>query len=1211
MRRAIWASGEPVFGPPHAGSPINPASQQADGLYIHFPFWDSQDGRLPYAFRDPLSDLWGISGCGAGTLAIAQDPITGYWLPSFPGTGQGNTSVYIGISKANNTVAAFAYSNDTNFGEITTPISISIWFKVTAFTNTNAVLTAQHIPTYTDPYLNFRLMSNSDGSVDFELCTGGVGTYSKVSSPASIVTTGVWCHAVGTYDGTTMKIAVNGKVRNTATAGTTGKMRIGSNSWSVGANPQLLFGSQTFNGLIMDLRVYSRVVGDYMIADMYNNRWGLWQEDQRAGLKAGAVLSPTATSTINLSGSAFSGANARSSLNLSVMAMANQSFSKSATNDLILSARTHTQNVPESATGTLNLSVSANAIRTWVKSAASTINLSPTSSGRNTILRVSAITHMNLGGGESGGSDFVESLTSRINVVATSSGRSDKVSVSAINTLNLSASSYRTGVDYAVYASSDLFLGVVSTGGRAYSASATNSFIVSASATSNSLARSTLNLSVTANAFREVGPATSTLSLSVTASASVELPDNGNSINKAYYTGLSTEFPVHFAETPDGLLLIANGIDPVLRWDGISRSFYPAGMIAPSTALTLGSSGSGTLSGTYTAYVRFIDAQGNVSNLSPISNEISISGKGQINYTDVPVPTEGRVTGRQILRNTSGQATTYYVDIDTTDLVSTSFSSTRSDSDLAAQESVPLIDSDSNIIANLYAPPPSYRSVVASHLNRMFLAADVEYKTGMVQVTKGSTTVRGVGTRWPDTLAGRELFVVSATKTYSIASVDVVNQTLTLESTYTDESDLFGVYAIRAPLALRKLIYYSESGLPEAWPVTNTISIQEDGDDITGLFVRGSYLFIVEKRHTYKFTFQDDPATDGFVFPSAQRGSINQRCIVNVEDATYMLDEWGVHRISADESSESVSAAIQTLFRPGYNDAQTINWSADTRLWHAAHSPTQDTVRWFVSMSGSREPRHAICFNYRQDRWWVEEYTCKVTGSTVASIGHRRSIVGADTRRILAIETGTLDGVSQNVGTTYGYVTSSGQASITKAGAEFIAPGIVNAPVWISQGAGVGQGRRVVEIDGETLILDRPWAIRPDTTSFFQVGGIHWTWKSGWFRYLDGEETNNRSMDLGFQTLDNDAFASMQMYIDYSSSPRVWSINRSSDGVVTTKGSSDVSLRLSQDQGYVVFRYDGHSEQYARGDSVVSLRIQGVQGVDQTIIYYVRVNGVQ
>ncbi len=67
------------------------------------------------------------------------------------------------------------------------------------------------------------------------------------------------------------------------------------------------------------------------------------------------------------------------------------------------------------------------------------------------------------------------------------------------------------------------------------------------------------------------------------------------------------------------------------------------------------------------------------------------AGVDMIEYTDVPVPTDPKVVRKQILRNTDGQFTTFYVDVDTTDLAGTSFSTDNTDEDLGFTTGIPLL----------------------------------------------------------------------------------------------------------------------------------------------------------------------------------------------------------------------------------------------------------------------------------------------------------------------------------------------------------------------------------------------------------------------------------------------------------------------------------------------------------------------------------------
>src|SRR5690349_10819586 len=72
--------------------------------------------------------------------------------------------------------------------------------------------------------------------------------------------------------------------------------------------------------------------------------------------------------------------------------------------------------------------------------------------------------------------------------------------------------------------------------------------------------------------------------------------------------------------------MVANGFQPMLRWDSLTSQAEPAGVLPPTAAPSLSSSGVGAIVGTYFAFLRFVDRFGNLSNLSPISASFTASG---------------------------------------------------------------------------------------------------------------------------------------------------------------------------------------------------------------------------------------------------------------------------------------------------------------------------------------------------------------------------------------------------------------------------------------------------------------------------------------------------------------------------------------------------------------------------------------------------------
>ncbi len=543
------------------------------------------------------------------------------------------------------------------------------------------------------------------------------------------------------------------------------------------------------------------------------------------------------------------------------------------------------------------------------------------------------------------------------------------------------------------------------------------------------------------------------------------------------------------------------------------------------------------------------------------------------------------------------------------DLTSTTLVSTQNDAELLAGEPVPIFDDLGDAVANAHGFPPSWKSAVVAHLGRMFASAEVPYADGHVEVTSGSNQVQGIGTAWPANFQGRCLYVPGAPVFYFIDTVDTANQVLTLLGPYEGPTDLFAFYAIRAAPGERRLVYYTPAGEVEAWPATYALQIQEDGDDITGLMTMGSFLYILEREHIYRFTFKDDPATDGAVFLSSQRGCLNQRMWVHAEDVVYMMDEQGIHAFTGGQA-EPISQSIQDLFRDDTDSPLRIDWNADQTLWSASYSEVHATIRWFVAMTGTRYPRHALCYNYREQRWWIEEYHRPICSSARARIGVVRLLAGVDHREVLALDVGYTDGPRDPTGTLRGTVTSATSVSITDSNANFT-DDMENCAVFFVAGRGKGQWRRIVEVESPTrLNVIYPWLVTPDASTGYVVGGIDWRWRGGWFRYTDEtEQANTRDIEMVYApqaagTMD------LQLFYNHDVSPRPWSASR--DGTATvTAGDPLVSVDLTSQEGLALLRLDGHREGAATGDRYVSPELMGVQVEEPVRIYRLTVNGAE
>ncbi len=473
-------------------------------------------------------------------------------------------------------------------------------------------------------------------------------------------------------------------------------------------------------------------------------------------------------------------------------------------------------------------------------------------------------------------------------------------------------------------------------------------------------------------------------------------------------------------------------------------------------------------------------------------------------------------------------------------------------------------------------------------------------------------------------MAGRMIYVKGASRPYGVSSINSSTQVISLTSTYTEPSNPFATYYIRSSPQERKMLQWSEADLPEAWPPWNALPLPENNDEITGLFVKGTYLYIAEHRHIWRFQFSDDPATTGHAFLSLdQRGAISQRCIVQGDDQVFLMDESGFYAFDGGSNIEPIGDDVQTVFyEDGLTSTFEIDWSADTTLWHASLDPVRTIVRWFCSVVGQKPMTTAYCYNYRTKRWWVEQYPVQITSSTTGTLsqapnvgipaGARRPLVGAEARMVLVLGESSLDLV-EDTGTLRGIVASATTISLTDPLASF-AGNLGGAPIVIvsSTVGATGQTRIISTVVGQTVTVVVPWNPIPAVGDIYQIGGIPWEWKSGWMDIEDEEQDTIRDLVVAYQPLENQGQMSIQIFLDHQTSPYVWAMDTNRDGVATYAGQPDVYVDMTASNvlpGYRVFRQMRHSERYAYSDRFIQIRLSGVTNTEVVRVYQFSIRG--
>jgi len=707
----------------------------------------------------------------------------------------------------------------------------------------------------------------------------------------------------------------------------------------------------------------------------------------------------------------------------------------------------------------------------------------------------------------------------------------------------------------------------------------------------------------------------------ITVSDQLEFQDSDRLRTPAILSGIPNNFPASFARATNGYVYIANGLNPVVKWDGVGVSTVEVGVPAPDSAMTIRGGKTGPISGIYSAYCRFVDEDGNVSNLSPISNTIEVTDVRRIIYKNIPVPDPGdtKIKSKQILRNTNGQATTYYVDIELRNLAVRSKYSTNTDDQLRALEAVPFFDTNNRDIVGRHGIPRDDKPLLAYFNNRLFAAGEVRYEEGHCEVTNGSKTVQGIGTQWTAEMASRRFYVTGHDDKYGISSVDAVNQTLTLGKPYNGATDKFAQYVIRPPRTQPSKIYWSEAGEFDSWAAENSmvLSSSEDIDEaVTAMISTQSFLFVIQRRHVYKLSYLQDPILDGGVFLSLRRGCVNNHCWVTIGEHVYMLDDQGVYRWDGSSSVEDLSKQIQDLFWSEHDEGETrINWNA-LKHFHCVHDRNDATVRWFVSLNSDRYPRHAICFAYNQNHWWIEQYPWHVPASTTLKIVDPLPIIAGYPGKVYGMNVGNLDVTDPKTGDTRGKVISATQTSITTQGKLFPANNVVGSPIAIVSGRAKGQYRIIAACDQDTQRIDitQPWDVIPDATSTFQIGAIEWIWKSSWHRWIFEESNQSRRVAAFFEPTSRANQFDLRIYRDFSKTPENWKLNwpntaAASDGVVTVAGDPDAEFDMTQSKGFGQLRLDGWKELNEWRGDLVSIEVRGFGGYDRVKIHGFDIEG--
>src|SRR5690606_13562538 len=117
-----------------------------------------------------------------------------------------------------------------------------------------------------DSQTGYMLRCGASGTSNFNL---GSGSWNEINSAANVLTLNTWQHVAGTYDGTTMRLYVNGVQVSTTALGT----------FNIGAsNNSVVIGDcsgtdRNFPGMIDEVRIWNVTVPEAQLADHMNTAY--------------------------------------------------------------------------------------------------------------------------------------------------------------------------------------------------------------------------------------------------------------------------------------------------------------------------------------------------------------------------------------------------------------------------------------------------------------------------------------------------------------------------------------------------------------------------------------------------------------------------------------------------------------------------------------------------------------------------------------------------------------------------------------------------------------------------------------------------------------------------------------------------------------------------------------------------------------------------
>ncbi len=635
------------------------------------------------------------------------------------------------------------------------------------------------------------------------------------------------------------------------------------------------------------------------------------------------------------------------------------------------------------------------------------------------------------------------------------------------------------------------------------------------------------------------------------------------------FTGLdTTNFPSMCAI--NGAVYYANDFNPikVLNMNGGQNAGIegPAGTLGSPTP-TAGN----VTNGTHLIRYRYRNSRtGYISNPSDNLSYTVSGGNGSLLFnvtSDYVASTDAKVTHIDIEMTAVGDATFYRAQ--TALNTATTITVSINDDNLTQQENVTALYGsvqDGELFAN---EPPDSHAIVVAHRNRLWLFGHEPFLIGATMATFTLSSTSVLYANGSQEWIGRYIQADGDTTNYDITAVS--STAITISAVYGGAT---GIKAATVYSNEPNVGSYSRLNFPESFGANlRREFLYGTGDRVRGAFSRRDALYVFGQYSSQRLTFSVNPsATTSNLIPIlGNRGTLNQRCLVDADGRLFAWDRLGMYEVS--EAPTQISNHIFPTL------AEICDYSESVQF-HGIYDPIERVIVWFFVAAGDTVPKYAAVVDFdtidssEGPRWQFYQFRQGITSSTmVASTdGQVRAWVGDENGYTWAFSTtNTFDGVYP---TNPAVLTAAAGASTTIIPIDESLNTSVTITGSIAYFPSTGEERVVSTNSTSSVTLATALSGAPADGTEFWIGSFPCEYRTKWWA---GQGMQNKKKPSYFYLFlyPGTATGKMQVYFykDFSTQPYTFADADSSyvgwDGVTFVGGVLTIDLDAGSGDGFV------------------------------------------